>query len=89
MKKTEQQNTSYEASLADLENIVRELEKGDLPLEESLQLFERGIRLSRECQERLNEADRRIEILLRDSEGRPLITNFEDDIASDEDEEVF
>lgn len=66
-------NQSFEVSLAALEKIVRELETGDLPLEESLKLFEDGVRLSRECQERLNQAERRVETLLRDADGKPLI----------------
>jgi len=69
---------SFEASLEALEQIVKELERGDLPLEKSLELFERGIGLSRQCQERLNQAERRIEILLRDNQGRPVATAFED-----------
>lgn len=68
-----QKNQSFEASLANLEKIVRRLEEGDLPLEESLKLFEDGVRLSRECQERLNQAERRIEILLRDEDGNPAL----------------
>jgi exodeoxyribonuclease VII small subunit len=72
MKKAEAQNQNFEASLAALEKIVRELERGELPLEKSLELFERGVRLSRECQERLQAAERRIEVLLQreDGEGR-------------------
>lgn len=79
MKKTEGKGQSFEASLEALEKIVRDLERGDLPLEESLRLFENGVRLSRECQERLNQAERRIEVLLRDSEGRPVVSAFEGD----------
>jgi exodeoxyribonuclease VII small subunit len=52
-----------------LEKIVRELERGELPLEKSLELFERGVKLSRECQERLQEAERRIEVLLQRDGG--------------------
>jgi exodeoxyribonuclease VII small subunit len=75
MKKAEAQQQNFESSLAALEKIVRELERGELPLEKSLELFERGVRLSRECQERLQEAERRIEVLLqRDGgEGRASI----------------
>jgi exodeoxyribonuclease VII small subunit len=79
MKKTDGQGKNFEGSLAALEKIVRELERGDLPLEKSLELFEQGVRLSRECQERLNQAERRIEILLRDEEGRPVLSAFEDE----------
>ena len=69
MKKTEAQSQNFEASLAALEKIVRELERGELPLEKSLELFERGVKLSRECQERLQEAERRIEVLLQRDGG--------------------
>ncbi|HYE66952.1 MAG TPA: exodeoxyribonuclease VII small subunit [Pyrinomonadaceae bacterium] len=79
MKKTEAQGKSFESSLAALEKVVRELERGDLPLEESLNLFEQGVRLSRECQERLNQAERRIEVLLRDGEGRPVLSAFDEE----------
>ncbi len=64
---------TFEASLQDLEKIVRKLEDGDLALEDSLKLFEDGVRLSRECQERLNQAERRIEILLQDEAGNPVL----------------
>jgi exodeoxyribonuclease VII small subunit len=85
---------NFEAQLASLERIVRELERGDLPLEQSLELFEQGVRLSRECQERLNEAERRIEMLLRGGDGSTLAVPFEpDELAEDEggadDETVF
>ena len=100
MKKAEAQSQNFEASLAALEKIVRELERGELPLEKSLELFERGVRLSRECQERLQEAERRIEVLLqRDGEGRTSVLGALGDedynrIAGDEaeakdDESVF
>jgi exodeoxyribonuclease VII small subunit len=69
MKKAEAQSQNFESSLAALEKIVRELERGELPLEKSLELFERGVRLSRECQERLQEAERRIEVLLQRDGG--------------------
>ena len=76
MKNGQEQGRSFEASLEALEQIVRQLESGDLPLEKSLELFEQGIRLSRECQERLSQAERRIEILLRDNQGRPVVNTF-------------
>lgn len=79
MKKTEVRNKPFETQLAALEKVVRELERGDLPLEESLKLFEEGVRLSRECQERLNQAERRIEVLLRDGEGRPTLSAFDEE----------
>jgi len=60
---------TFEQSLNDLEKIVKKLEDGDLPLEESLKLFEEGVRLSRECRERLTSAERRIEVLMQDADG--------------------
>jgi exodeoxyribonuclease VII small subunit len=72
----QEQGRTFEASLEALERIVQQLEDGDLPLEKSLELFEQGIRLSRECQERLSQAERRIEILLRDNQGRPVTKAF-------------
>jgi exodeoxyribonuclease VII small subunit len=59
----------FEASLAELEEIVGKLEAGDLPLESSLELFEKGIHLSRECRDRLSSAERRIEILVKEADG--------------------
>ena len=56
---------TFEASLEELERIVKELEKGDLPLEQSLQLFENGMRLSAECKRQLEEAESRVEILMK------------------------
>ncbi len=76
MTNNETKNKSFESSLEALEQIVRQLEDGDLPLEKSLELFEQGIRLSRECQERLGQAERRIEILLRDNQGRTVVSEF-------------
>ena len=76
MNNNEPKTKSFEASLEALEQIVRELDDGDLPLEKSLELFEQGIRLSRECQERLGQAERKIEMLLRDSQGRPVVSSF-------------
>jgi exodeoxyribonuclease VII small subunit len=76
MNNGQEQGRSFEASLEALEKIVQQLEDGDLPLERSLELFEQGIRLSRECQDRLSQAERRIEILLRDNQGRPVTGPF-------------
>ena len=78
MKNGQEQGRTFEASLEALEQIVHQLEDGDLPLDKSLELFEQGIRLSRECQERLSQAERRIEILLRDNQGRPVASPFKE-----------
>ena len=85
MTNGQEQGRTFEASLEALEQIVRQLESGDLPLEKSLELFEQGIRLSRECQERLSQAERRIEILLRDNQGRPVVNTFTEPTDNDTD----
>ena len=94
MNNGQEQGRTFEASLEALEQIVRQLENGDLPLEKSLELFEQGIKLSRQCQERLSQAERRIEVLLRDNQGRPVVSAFEDSkvnsgTGSSNDEDVF
>ena len=55
-----------EKSLAELETIVEQLESGELPLEASLKEFERGVRLSRECQGALKDAEQRVQVLMGD-----------------------
>ena len=60
---------TFEASLKELETIVKQLEEGDMALEDSLKLFEKGVRLSRECRERLSNAERRIEVLMKEADG--------------------
>ena len=82
---TNEQPKSFEASLEALERIVQQLEQGDLPLEKSLELFEQGIGLSRQCQDRLNQAERRIEVLLRDNQGRTMVSPFESKTAPEDD----
>ena len=69
---------TFESSLKELERIVEELEAGDLPLEHSLELFEQGVKLSRECQKRLDEAERRVEILLKGNDGSFRTAAFEE-----------
>lgn len=67
----------FENSLARLETIVKELEKGELSLEEALQLFEEGIKISRFCSARLDEAERKVEILLKNEKGKLVEEPFE------------
>ncbi len=68
MKRMPEENPAslnFEASLEELERIVKELEKGDLPLEQSLSLFENGMRLSADCKRQLELAESRVEILIK------------------------
>ena len=61
----------FEAAIAELESVVKKLEEGDLTLEQSLVLYERGVQLSRYCHGRLEEAERRIELLNERGELKP------------------
>ena len=66
----------FEKALAELEQLVETMEKGDLTLEESLKQFERGVSLTRACQKALAEAEQKVRILTRDNESAEL-TEFE------------
>lgn len=68
---------TFEEALRELEEIVIRLEGGDLPLEEALQLFEEGVRLSRSCHTKLDEAQRRVEIVLKEESGKMTAHPFE------------
>jgi exodeoxyribonuclease VII small subunit len=65
----------FEAAMRDLEELVERLEHGDLPLEESLAAFERGVMLTRSCQTALKEAEQKVEILLKKA-GEPQAEEF-------------
>jgi exodeoxyribonuclease VII small subunit len=71
----------FETALARLDEIVQELEKGELPLEQSLKLFEEGVKLARICSTRLEEAERKVEILLKDKAGNITVQPFEEEEA--------
>jgi len=79
----------FEQAMARLESIVAELEKGDLPLDESLKIFEEGIRLSKNCLKVLEEAERKIEVLVQDNNGKKQLRAFSpgDDDSRDPDSE--
>jgi exodeoxyribonuclease VII small subunit len=67
----------FEKKLSRLEEIVNKMEKGDLALEESLKLFEEGVRLSRECHQKLNDAESKVKLLVSmDQNGKATTTNF-------------
>jgi exodeoxyribonuclease VII small subunit len=68
-RKSEKKETSFEQALESLEQIVKRLESGDLSLEDSLALFEEGVLLTRVCSQRLEAAEKKIEILMRDEAG--------------------
>jgi exodeoxyribonuclease VII small subunit len=65
----EQQLATFEESLKKLESIVGQLERGDLPLEDSVKLFEEGMQLSADCKKQLEEAEGKVEILIKQRDG--------------------
>ncbi len=69
---------NLEKSLADLENLVDELESGDLPLEKAMKKFEQGIKLTRSCQAALKDAEQKVAILLKSAGGESL-EDFEEE----------
>lgn len=73
----------FESAIKRLEEIVAQLESGDLPLEKSLELFEEGIKLSRFCHDQLDKAERRVELLLKDAEGEMKRTAFKDEASKE------
>ena len=68
---------TFEGAMAKLEQIVEELESGELPLEKTVKKFEEGIRLSSYCSQVLDETEKRISILLTDAEGKSTERPFE------------
>ncbi len=67
MSKKKAASFNFEKSLAELEELVSAMEDGDLTLEQSLQAFEQGIKLTRECQTALKQAEQKVQVLLNDS----------------------
>ena len=69
---------TFESSVAELEKIVAQLEGGDVTLDESLTLFERGIKLSKSCQKMLDEAEKKVSILMTNDDGEIVKEEFGD-----------
>jgi exodeoxyribonuclease VII small subunit len=74
----------FEKAFQQLEKIVQRLESEELPLDESLQLFEEGIRLSRFCNQKLEEVEKKIELILADAKGQPRVEPFEESELEEE-----
>ena len=89
MARSSSKSPDFEQALSELEALVTRLERGDLPLEEALKSFERGVALTRACQAALTAAQQRVEILLQrgaDAKLEPF-TEAEEDTAADSDPE--
>lgn len=74
---TTKKTVSFEQSLSDLESLVNQMEVGDLSLDESLKAFEKGVKLTRECQSMLDEAEQKVQIL-SEQNGELVSTPFEE-----------
>lgn len=77
-------NLNFESSLEELEGIVEDMEGGELSLEASLKAFEKGIKLTRECQEALNQAEQKVQILMEKSDSTD--TEAEAEAAGDDED---
>ena len=75
-----QQNQTFEASMARLEQIVRAMERGDVALEESLKLFQEGTELVRNCQKLLDEAQMQVKKIMTATDGSPVEEDFQDEL---------
>ncbi len=82
MAKKKLENLTFEESLSELDTIVQNLEQGDLSLEESMILFERGLSLSQVSQNKLQSAEQKVKILL-DKNGEKQLSNFELSVEND------
>lgn len=78
---------SFEKAMEQLENIVRELESGELPLEKALKQFEEGIKLSKLCSEKLEESEQKINLLMEQADGSVKTSAYKDN-RSDGDGDV-
>ncbi len=76
---------NFEEALEELESLVEQMEDGDLSLEESLAAFEKGVRIARECQDALKQAEQRVQILLQQN-GEERLVPFADNANEDGDE---
>ena len=85
--RSDAEQPSFEAALEQLERTVSRLEEGDLPLEEALELFEAGVDLSRRCSATLEEAERRVEILVADRGVDPAAGEAPESIPFESDED--
>ena len=79
MAKKKIENLSFEESMSELEHIVQDLESGELSLEEAMSLFERGLSLSHASQNKLQQAEQKIQMLVNKN-GQPELTDFDLDI---------
>ena len=76
MAKKESTQQNFEGALEQLEEVVEQLESGDLPLDDSLAAFEKGVGLVKFCNQKLSEVEKKVELLLKDKDGRLQLTTL-------------
>lgn len=81
-EQTESPPPPFEKALGELEQIVDRLERGEVPLDESLKLYERGVRAFRLCRKILDRAEKRIQVLVRDTDGMLSVRDIDDEDAA-------
>ena len=81
-KQTKESEQTFESAITRLEQIVEEMESDKLPLEQLLVRYEEGTRLAKVCQEKLDAAEKRIEIIARGAAGKPQLVEFEEPAES-------
>ena len=86
MAKKDQPNKKFETALEELEQVVEQLESGDLSLEDSLAAFEKGVGLVKLCNQKLTEVEKKVELLVKDKEGKLQLKPFEEVADGDEDD---
>ena len=86
MAKKDQPNKKFETALEELEQVVEQLESGDLSLEDSLAAFEKGVGLVKLCNQKLTEVEKKVELLVKDMEGKLQLKPFEEVSDADKDD---
>ena len=84
MARKDPTSKKFESALEDLEQLVDQLESGELSLEESLEAFEKGVGLVKYCNQKLNEVEKKVEILIKDKEGKLQLQSFEEPAEEDQ-----
>jgi exodeoxyribonuclease VII small subunit len=83
MTKKDSQELKFEEAIADLEQVVEQLESGDLSLEDSMAAFEKGVGLVRYCNQKLSEVEKKVELLVKDKQGQLQLKAFGNGPAED------
>jgi exodeoxyribonuclease VII small subunit len=87
MARKDSPNKKFETALEDLEQVVEQLDSGELSLEDSLEAFEKGVGLVKFCNDKLNEVEKKVELLVKDKDGKLQLKAFEDSSEDGNDED--